>query len=77
MEIFDQIKKYKKEIDGKFLEIYPKGPNSLVEPINYVLNGGGKRLRPLLTSCCYKICKKNINNEQKYIGLAAAGTSIP
>ena len=48
MEIFDQIKKYKKEIDGKLLEIYPKGPNSLVEPINYVLNGGGKRLRPIL-----------------------------
>ena len=48
MEIFDQIKKYKKEIDEKLLEIYPKGPNSLVEPINYVLNGGGKRLRPIL-----------------------------
>ena len=42
------------------------------EIASYLILSGGKRLRPLLTSCCYKICKQNINNEQKYIGLAAA-----
>jgi geranylgeranyl diphosphate synthase, type II len=29
--------------------IYSDGPRSLTQPINYVLKGGGKRLRPILT----------------------------
>ena len=49
MEISNQIKQYRKEIDEKLVEIYPVGPKSLLEPIQYVLKGGGKRLRPILT----------------------------
>ncbi len=36
-------------IDRRLVEVYPHGPRLLAEPINYVLKGGGKRLRPILT----------------------------
>ena len=49
MEISNQIKQYRKEIDEKLVGIYSVGPKSLLEPIQYVLKGGGKRLRPILT----------------------------
>ena len=42
------------------------------EIASHLILSGGKRLRPLLTSSCYKICKLKKNNNKDYIGLAAA-----
>ena len=42
------------------------------EIASHLILSGGKRLRPLLTSCCFQMCKYYNNNEGKYIGLAAA-----
>ena len=49
MEISNTVKQYRKEIDEKLAGVYSEGPKSLLEPIQYVLKGGGKRLRPILT----------------------------
>ena len=36
---------------------------SLVQEIaSYLINSGGKRLRPLFTSCSYQMCKNKNNN---------------
>ncbi len=44
----------------------------LVQEIaSHLILSGGKRLRPLLTACCFQMCKDN-NNESNYIGLGAA-----
>ena len=48
--VFDQhISAYRDEINSQLLSVYKTGPESLVNPINYVLSGKGKRLRPILT----------------------------
>ena len=48
--MFDQLNSlYKDEINSQLLSVYNIGPESLVDPINYVLSGKGKRLRPILT----------------------------
>ena len=48
--MFDQLNSlYKDEINSQLLSVYNIGPESLVNPINYVLSGKGKRLRPILT----------------------------
>jgi octaprenyl-diphosphate synthase len=39
---------------------------------SYLILSGGKRLRPLLTSCCYHLVEEKNNNSKNYIGLAAA-----
>jgi len=39
---------------------------------SYLILSGGKRLRPLLTSCCYHLINKKYNKDKKFIGLAAA-----
>ena len=39
----------RERIDRRLLKVYPHGPRLLAEPINYVLKGSGKRLRPILT----------------------------
>jgi octaprenyl-diphosphate synthase len=39
---------------------------------SYLINSGGKRLRPLFTSCSYQMCKDKNNHNQRHIGLAAA-----
>ncbi len=39
----------RQRIDRRLVEVYPRGPRLLAEPINYVLKGSGKRLRPILT----------------------------
>ena len=39
---------------------------------SYLVLSGGKRIRPLLASCSFQMCKTNIKNEKKHIGLAAA-----
>jgi geranylgeranyl diphosphate synthase type II len=48
--VFDQhISAYRDQINSQLLSVYNTGPESLVNPINYVLSGKGKRLRPILT----------------------------
>jgi len=48
--VFDQLSLvYKDEINSQLLSAYNIGPESLVDPINYVLSGKGKRVRPILT----------------------------
>ncbi len=39
----------REQIDRRLVDVYPQGPRLLAEPIRYVLAGGGKRLRPILT----------------------------
>ena len=56
MNISDTIIKYREEIDYHLSKIYSNGPISLTEPINYVLSGGGKRLRSLLTILTTEAC---------------------
>lgn len=41
---------------------YPKKPEGLYEPIEYVLSMGGKRLRPTLLLMTYGLYKDNINH---------------
>ena len=38
---------------------YPQQPNGLYEPIKYTLEGGGKRMRPMLTLAVCSACGKN------------------
>ena len=42
------------------------------EIASHLILSGGKKLRPLLTSCCFQMCNNQTNNERKHIGLAAA-----
>ena len=39
---------------------YPKKPSLLYEPIDYILDLGGKRIRPLLVLMAYQLFDKNI-----------------
>jgi geranylgeranyl diphosphate synthase type II len=43
------ISAYRDEINSQLLSVYNTGPESLVNPINYVLSGKGKRIRSILT----------------------------
>ena len=45
----DIILKYTNRIEKELVGIYNTGPKLLVEPINHVFSGKGKRIRPLLT----------------------------
>ena len=56
MNIADLIPEYRSEINNGLADIYPQGPISLTKPVAYVLNGGGKRLRPLLTIFSAEAC---------------------
>ena len=56
MKINDLVNQYVAEINQELNNIYPNGPMSLTEPINYVFKGGGKRLRPLLTLFSSEAC---------------------
>lgn len=40
---------------------YPQNPNGLYEPIRYTLEGGGKRLRPMLVLATCYACGKSVN----------------
>ena len=42
------------------------------EIASYLINSGGKRLRPLFSSCSYKMCNDKNIQDQHQIGLAAA-----
>jgi geranylgeranyl diphosphate synthase type II len=56
LNIADLIPEYRSEINNGLADIYPRGPISLTKPVAYVLNGGGKRLRPLLTIFSAEAC---------------------
>ena len=56
MNIADLIPEYRSEINNGLADIYPRGPISLTKPVAYVLNGCGKRLRPLLTIFSAEAC---------------------
>ena len=56
MNISELIPLYLKEVNNRLSDIYPEGPVSLTDPISYVLRGGGKRLRPLLTIFTAEAC---------------------
>ena len=49
----------KNKLNSDLLEIYSNGPISLVNPINYVLSGTGKRIRPILTFLSADACGGN------------------
>ena len=42
------------------------------EIATYLILSGGKRLRPLLTACSYRLINKETDESKKHIGLAAA-----
>jgi octaprenyl-diphosphate synthase len=42
------------------------------EIASYLILSGGKKLRPLLTACCYHLINKDLDKTKNYIGLAAA-----
>ena len=50
------IDKLKNQLNAYLLKIYNSGPKSLVEPINYVLSGKGKRIRPVLSFLSANAC---------------------
>ena len=56
LSIAELIPKYRNEINNRLSNIYPNGPESLTKTVEYVLNGGGKRLRPLLTIFSAEAC---------------------
>jgi len=63
LSIAKLIPQYMEDLNKRLEEIYPKGPQSLTEPIHYVLNGSGKRLRPLLAIFTAEACggsKENV-----------------
>ncbi|MEJ1236689.1 polyprenyl synthetase family protein [Chryseolinea sp. T2] len=45
---------------------YGKSPESLYEPIRYIMGIGGKRLRPMLTLYGYSLFKDNVKDIVKY-----------
>lgn len=50
MKKFDEkINHFRTLLESNMKEVYRDGPKSLVNPINYVLSGVGKRFRPILT----------------------------
>ena len=45
---------------------FGKHPDSLYEPIRYIMSIGGKRMRPLLTLLAYSLYKKDVKNSVPY-----------
>ncbi len=62
MIINEVVSKYRNIINKSLSQIYSNGPTSLTKPINYVLNGQGKRLRPLLTIFSAEACGAKIDD---------------
>ena len=56
MSIAELIFQYRKDINMHLAQIYLKGPKTLSDPIHYVLNGRGKRMRPLLSIFTAEAC---------------------
>ena len=59
-------------INSIIIDKLDSGVPLVQEIASHLILSGGKRLRPLLTSCCFQMCKDKNNNEKKHIGLAAA-----
>ncbi len=56
-----EIIKLRKQIENKLEKLFTgKQPQSIYEPSSYILEGGGKRLRPLLVMLAYKTVKGNV-----------------
>ena len=56
LSIVELISQYRDDINKGLSDIYPDGPISLTQPVRYVLRGGGKRIRPLLTIFSAEAC---------------------
>ena len=56
LSLAELIIQYREDINKRLVNIYPKGPKSLIEPIHDVLNASGKRLRPLLAIFTAEAC---------------------
>ncbi len=59
LNIADVIPAYRDDINSALTQIYPNGPRSLTTPVNYVLKGRGKRIRPLLAIFAAEACGGN------------------
>lgn len=47
---------YKKRVDERIISLVKNAePKSLYDPVNYILSGGGKRIRPLMLMLCCEI----------------------
>lgn len=58
---------YSKLIEKEITQTkFGKQPESLYEPIRYIMSIGGKRLRPLLTLFAYSLYKKDVKNIVPY-----------
>jgi geranylgeranyl diphosphate synthase type II len=56
----DTIKKYVQQIDLELKNLsFGQYPENLYDPISYILQLGGKRIRPLLTLLAYSLYNKN------------------
>ncbi len=56
----DTIKKYVQQIDQELKNLsFGQYPENLYDPISYILQLGGKRIRPLLTLLAYSLYHKN------------------
>ena len=56
-EHYEVYKKYKKRVDEVLAgAITKKHPETLYEPMRYILNSGGKRIRPMLVISCCEAC---------------------
>jgi len=56
LSIVELVPQYRDDINKGLFDIYPDGPISLTQPVRYVLRGGGKRIRPLLTIFSAEAC---------------------
>ena len=59
-----------KSINTLILEKLDSNVPLIHEIASYLIMSGGKRLRPLLTSCCFHLIVDKIKDEKNYIGLA-------
>ena len=44
---------------------FPKSPVSLYDPVRYIMNLGGKRIRPVLVLAAYNLYKENVEEAKK------------
>ena len=61
MEFPDKLKLYKDKIDSSLLDLFnDEKPELLYEPMKYIVNIGGKRLRPILCEIFYRLFTKEV-----------------
>ena len=58
MHTFSQLSEIIEAELGKI--VYPKTPQKLYQPIDYVMDLGGKRMRPILLLMAYQLFDENI-----------------